>query len=227
MYGELPMAAVGESIYDELETKVIFFNHKLKEYLQKPKVPDLKLDLGIDGLKIKGKVEHLHEPGLILYRYAAVRAKDFLLAWIYHLILNSYEQAGLTRNTILAGVDTLNNGNWSGWIFKPVDDAIKNLSQMLDIYWRGLNSPIRFFPESALVYVENLHDPKKDETAALNAAYGKWQGSDREGEHFPGEGKDPYFWRCFRHEENPLNDEFKRLACEVYEPLLACREELG
>jgi hypothetical protein len=74
--------------------------------------------------------------------------------------------------------------------------------------------PLRFFPETARVYVAGLLKGKTDEEAH-KAAVRLW-GADR---GYP-EGKDPYVRLCFGGEPEPLDAEFRELAGAILRPLL-------
>ncbi|MBE2293587.1 MAG: exodeoxyribonuclease V subunit gamma, partial [Phycisphaerales bacterium] len=101
-------------------------------------------------------------------------------------------------------------------VLEPVSDSYEQLQALLDLYWRGTQYLLPFFPKSALAYVENLNrnsDPEK----ALRAARDQWEGSEYQ-RGYP-ERDDAYYRLAFR-DADPLDEQFVELALAVFEPLL-------
>jgi exodeoxyribonuclease V gamma subunit len=221
--GMLPHGTVGRYELELLESRISQFSEKTKTIVTGEMVPSIEIDLSIEAFRIVGQLSNCFDSGLYLYRYAAVRAKDYLNAWLNHLILNALPLAP-SRNTVLAGVNTMARGNWVAWRFHPPENAGKLLQKMLRIYWEGLQRPVHFFPESSLEFAKQLYQRKKNEHAATYEAKRVWEG----GEHeiASGERENLYFSQCFQRVEEPINVEFQRLAKAVWEPLLLYAEEL-
>ena len=93
------------------------------------------------------------------------------------------------------------------------------LEALLELYWRGLQTPLPFFPESALEFAA-----KQDAKGAppLERARAIWRGNVRA----KAEGADAAFQLCFGGAEaNPLDAEFEQLALAIYAPMLDAKEE--
>ncbi|MCH9006947.1 exodeoxyribonuclease V subunit gamma [candidate division KSB1 bacterium] len=225
--GELPHGRAGDSEYDALSQKVDYFVKKTEPYLQKKPLAPLNIDLALGAFHLTGTIEDIYADVHILYRYAKIKAKDLLRAWLHHLALSSQAAPGYPGTTILIGVNSAKEGVWLCRCLETVTNPGKILTNLLKIYWHGLRKPLRFFPDSALEYVQKLSNPKKDELDALKAAAQVWVGDQRAGGWPPGERDDPYFQRCFGYEENALNEEFKMLAQGIWEPLLKYQKDLS
>ncbi|MFQ5641118.1 MAG: exodeoxyribonuclease V subunit gamma [bacterium] len=221
--GFLPHGAVGESVYDALQTKVKHFVDKIAALKGNARNP-IEVELEIDGFRLVGVVKNRYDSGLLIYRYASVRAKDHLLAWLNHLVLNSVPPEASTRETFLAGVDSPKNGNWLGWRFKPVANSREILAELLNIYWHGLVKPARFYPESAFAFVSRK-STGKSVADALRSAQDVWDGSSSTG--IRGEKDDPYFQLCFGKEKTPLDEDFRSLSGTVFSPVFDCQEEIS
>jgi exodeoxyribonuclease V gamma subunit len=93
--------------------------------------------------------------------------------------------------------------------FGEVEDAYSVLLNILNLYWEGLTTPLRFFPESSMAYAYKME-------WNVERAEKKWQtGYDDSS----GEGDNPYFQLCFG-EVDPFNKDFERVSRVIFEPLL-------
>ena len=84
--------------------------------------------------------------------------------------------------------------------------------------------PIPFFPKSSFEYAEQVLRKSKPETTALLRAKKKWVGSEF-AKTAKGESQDPYYDLCFR-QFDPLDEQFQKVAIQVFEPLLAHSREI-
>jgi len=84
----------------------------------------------------------------------------------------------------------------------------------LQIYWKGLSEPVRFFPETSYKYAHLLLLKEKSKYDALENARKTWEGND----FTPGESSDLYFDLCFR-ETDPLDKEFEKVSIEIFGPI--------
>ncbi len=226
--GALPLGGQGEVAYQMLEKNVAHFVESLQPYVaSKPLLP-LEIELALAGFQVSGTIHDIYADGVMNYRLARVKAKDHLLAWIRHLALCCAHPVDYPQQSYLAGVNSAAEGVWTAWSFAPVTDAQDILAQLLELYAKGLRRPLRFFPNSALTFAGCLHSggiAKRGQ--ALKNAAGEFNGSSRN--KIPGiaESDDPYIYRAFAHEENPLNNEFETLALSVFAPMLDSRNELA
>jgi exodeoxyribonuclease V gamma subunit len=156
----------------------------------------------------------VHRHRLIRIQYANKKPKDLLAAWIIHLVLCSLEDHRMPQKTMLLCKN-------STWEFKPVDDSRTILQVLLSGYWQGLSRPLPFFPESSFEYTRRRLTQKKTKWFALKAAGTKWLGS----EFHKGEIEDPYLRLCFKH-VNPIDDDFAKIAMEIFSPLLRYGREV-
>jgi len=171
----------------------------------------VNVNLTVGDMYITGRLGRLWRDSLVHYRCAKLKAKDRVLVWIHHLILNSLPQANLPRHSILIGEDR-------GWEFQPVDNSLDILQNLLNnYYWQGLIQPLSFFPEASQTFAENLKNGKTEEDA-FSRAQNIWQGND----FAMGEAESDYYQLCFGKDNLPLdNEQFKPLAKQFFEPLLA------
>ena len=80
--------------------------------------------------------------------------------------------------------------------------------------------PPHFFPELSFEYARKIILKNQSKQVALNSGKNKWTGSD----FARGESEDLYFELCFG-KTDPLDDDFEKIAEEIFAPLLDhCRE---
>ncbi len=223
--GELPHGAVGECLYEEICRNTEAFARKIRPFVHsgKPKSPEV--DLKVNGFRVTGKISNLFPRGVLRYRYAEIKAWDYLTAWIHHLALNCAN--GTDIPTIVVGRE---KKEVSLWQYDIPDNALEILEKLIDTYLEGLQNPVKFFPNSALTYADEIVMKGKSAKEAFFEARKKWMGTWRRGgEYIPGEADDSYFRHCFCHCESPekaLDNDFQRLAADVFAPLLKHRKEI-
>ena len=110
--------------------------------------------------------------------------------------------------------------------FTPVPESKALLEDLLSLLRRGLEEPIHFFPDSSYEYAEHKLNKSGSDQSALAKAGLKWRGGDSPKKFTKVESDDPYYDLCFRR-MNPLDEEFKKIALKVFEPILAYSKEIA
>jgi exodeoxyribonuclease V gamma subunit len=208
--GRLPHGTVGRCRYDLLSGSVESFVAAVGPFVQAAPLPPASADLVLPPFHITCRIDHLSALGLVHFRNARIKAKDRLNLWIRHLVLSTTHHPGYAREAFLIGKDGVLH-------YAPVDDAGHLLEDLLAIYWDGLQRPLPFFPQSSYAYAHQRMEDKSREQA-LKAARREWEPGFQASQ--PGEGQDPYLQLCFA-QPDPLDEEFERLALEIFQPLLA------
>jgi exodeoxyribonuclease V gamma subunit len=103
---------------------------------------DLAVDLKIGEYRLLGKLGNRYQNGSLFYRYADLKGKDFILAWLHHLIINRIQDQG----TYLLSAD-------EDLLFLPDLCHPDYLPQFMAIYKLGQQQPDAFFVEASLAYV--------------------------------------------------------------------------
>ena len=200
--GIIPPARHGEVVFETASSEAEEFARIVQDkFGGKTKLAPLDFDLTLEGFRLTGRLDRIWPERMILYRCAKLKAKDRLRAWIEHLVLNAVRQWDTPLQTLLIMTDASNT-------FAPVENAAAILANLLDLYWQGLTAPLRFFPASAMAYADKQ---KWD----LEKARKKWADGYND---IPGEGRDPYFRRCFGRDD-PFNAEFEHIAQTLLEQL--------
>jgi len=165
------------------------------------------IDLRLGAFTLTGRIEALYNGRLAFFRPAKLKAKDRLRAWITHLAWCAACDA-TPQPTLLAG-------DGEAVQFAPQPRA--QLEALLELYWRGLQAPIPFFPASSLEFAAKQ---EAKGASPLERAREKWRGNTRA----CGESEDAAFRLCFGIETDPLDAEFERLALAIYAPFLDAEE---
>jgi exodeoxyribonuclease V gamma subunit len=205
--GILPPGVIGEIELRSMRAEVQKLTEVIESYIgkgRKDKPIDLHLELETFGLS--GTIHSLYGGRCVHFRTAKLNPKDHLRAWIEHLALCAPGE-GAEPQTILIGRDALVT-------FSPVPSARAELQTLCELFWQGLLLPLRFFPASAMAFVEaEVTGEGKPDSKARAKWYGTWRNGKAEGEK-----DDLFISRCFDM-PNPLEDRFKELARTVFTPM--------
>lgn len=207
--GILPPEQIGKQIYDSLNDKVAEFAMQLLRKIdnKEPK-PEITKDFKWGSFELSGEICNVYPFGFLQYRYAELKAKDFLSAWIKHLFLNTY----VLSSSWLIGLE---RGKYKCHEFKPLNQemAKQYLGELLKYYWEGLSFPLAFLTEFSFKYIKDLQKKSRDE--AINNVQMNWENNERN--EFE-ENNDPYYLLCFKNREI-FNEDFEQLSRTIYEPL--------
>ncbi|VAW88727.1 Exodeoxyribonuclease V gamma chain [hydrothermal vent metagenome] len=173
----------------------------------------IEFKINLDSFTLYGELSGVCKKGLFITQINKFSPKEMLSAWLSHLVLNLFDRTDIKAETYLVSRD-------QSLRFTPVNNAEKLLINLLDLYWQGLQSPLKFFPAASQTYYSQLIS-KRAKIPPLDAAADKWQGSDR----YWGEGQDRYNRLAFRNTE-VFDDEFIEIATQIFEPLYQHMEKL-
>jgi exodeoxyribonuclease V gamma subunit len=206
--GELPHGRVGEILFRRCCAGARGLAEIARELLPPGGLPGaLDVACDVDGRLLAGRLPRVTRSGSVQLRCASLKAKDYLWAWVGHLVLHLARPDIREPQSLLIGSDKQLR-------LTPVADASAVLAGLLTLFRRGMRQPVHLFPESALAYAQKLRS-SSNPAAALSAASGKWDGyEDR------GESRDLYN-RLWHGGSRPLDDEFQAIAVEVFGTLLA------
>jgi exodeoxyribonuclease V gamma subunit len=208
--GLLPHGAIGRSLYRREQRRL---KPLLETLRQDPTAPGLKpeVNLRLGAFQLTGWLSNVTARGLLDYAVRAPTARHYLELWIRHLVLNCLRPRGIEPYSTWLGLG-------EKLVLRPVQEPAEQLEKLLDLYWQGLREPLRFFPRSALDFIEAERQAQQGDP--LDKARRRWQGS----EFNRGEGEHPYYRLAFRHQD-PIDETFAALARRVFEPLFEHREE--
>ena len=170
--GLLPHGKMGEIHFTQMISAVQSFKRTLDPFFSQSEPQDQEISIAINDFKINGRLDNLTETGMVQYRYATIKTKDVIRAWISHLVLNSInnnDKPGRATNTFLAGKDKI-------YKYLPVSHSSTYLEQLLSLYWQGLSEPLHFFPRTSFVFAREIYKGKGEQEALLKAKI-EWEGN--------------------------------------------------
>ena len=154
---------------------------------------------------------------MVWWRIGRLRARDRIeiglrqLAWA----AAGHEPAG-------AVAISLERGSWTSADFSPPDPDLagEQLERWLRAWWRGLTSPLPFFPEASFAYAKAVARAGDDGNGVVETARAKahdaWFGN----RYRRGERLDPYLG-LVHDGPDPLTGEFEALAEALLVPFIA------
>lgn len=144
--------SAGELEFNNQLIEIDRFVQKIQQKRLGERIDDLPLNIDIyptghkAGFQLNGTATQLYEKGALIYRYADLKGKDFITAWLQHLMLNKirpYTTYLLSKNFDLT--------------FLPGHVQADALAQWLRLYSEGLQRPDAFFTEAAFTYVQQAY----------------------------------------------------------------------
>jgi exodeoxyribonuclease V gamma subunit len=148
-------------------------------------------------LHLHGTLNLLTQNGQVIFRYARPTARDYLSAWLAHLVYCATHPSGPRR--------TVWHGSGETFELAPVGAPLDELAPLAALFRAGRSMPLRFFPKSAWAKISD-GDP---------AAQGAWI-NDR----VRGESDDPALRIALRGTPMTLDEPFGSLAAIVFKPLV-------
>jgi exodeoxyribonuclease V gamma subunit len=160
--GRWIVGALGEIEFERQRMEIERFVDQLKAKNLGYSSESLSVDISLQGYRLIGKLTNLYQNGSLFYRFAPLKGKDFVSAWLHHLIVNQVQP----QDTHLVSRD-------EQLLWRPGDHQAHYLSGLIEIYLQGQQSPNAFFVEAALAYIRqsyNLKAGAKTAKSPLEAA---------------------------------------------------------
>jgi exodeoxyribonuclease V gamma subunit len=142
-----PLGVPGRLQFDgRLEDLMIFADNvasrNMGDLLSEPTI-----NLDVEGVRLKGGLKNCFENGLLFYRYANLKGRDVLLAYLYHLIAGQIPN--LKQETHIIARDRL-------LTFKADLDHSDDLAFLVHLYLQGCQIPSSLHVEPAFAYAKQV-----------------------------------------------------------------------
>ncbi len=138
-----PLGTPGALGLKEKEDELRPFVGALKELLQQGREADRFIQESFEGCHLSGKLGSLYGDTLVLYRYATLKGKDLIGAWLHHCL--SAVCLGEERETILLGRDL-------EVLFPAGSCSREDLEELMALFLEGQEAPSLLRVESAYAY---------------------------------------------------------------------------
>ena len=121
--------------------------------------------------RVAGEIRRLTAKGSLHFRCANIKPKDLLRLWVQHLVLNAAFPGGPYSSAVLVGSDQVFEA-------APLAQAQEFLAGLLDLYWKGLTRPLKFFPQTAWAYTDAVlkQESGRSRQEPMAVARLKWEG---------------------------------------------------
>jgi exodeoxyribonuclease V gamma subunit len=202
--GRLPPGPAGDALFYDAQRTAAEFVKVAAKWTAGGQATATEIDLKIGEWRILGMIDGIRGAQLVRARCATLKPKDLIAAWIPHLLLNMERP-----------IETIVIGSDKAMTIHAPEAVEERLLALLELYATGLREPLKFFPETSYEFAQR--------TLAGNAgrdwrkaAVSKWKSFNGNGEW-----SQPAHQIAFRHLDDPLDDEWARIALEIFSPLLA------
>ncbi len=148
----------GEQVFEQQQQAIEEFSELIKQQGMGQRSEDQFIDIYLDDYRLIGKLPNLYENGSLFYRYTKLKGKDFMLAWLHHLIINQIKP----QNTHILSLD-------ERLIFNADLQQSDALNDLIKIYIFGQQQPGAFFTESAFAYARQALKLKTSKRATKTA----------------------------------------------------------
>ncbi|MGR9013446.1 MAG: exodeoxyribonuclease V subunit gamma [Gammaproteobacteria bacterium] len=148
----------GELEFDRQQQVIDSFVERIKAKKLGAALDDLPIDISVNGYRAVGKLANRYQHGSLFYRYADLKGKDFVCAWLHHLLINQVQ----SQQTVLLSAD-------EDVVFLPEHCQPEQLAAWIEIYRLGRKQPDAFFVEPALAYIKQAYKLKASNRATKSA----------------------------------------------------------
>jgi exodeoxyribonuclease V gamma subunit len=204
--GQLPHGRVGEQIFRAMEQGAMAMVQRIRRLDKRDLLHPLAVDLQFGDYRLTGHLHGASPGGLLAFSTQRLYPFQMIMYWISHLVLNALDPPGVKRVTRL--LEQGRDGH-----YRPVEQAVAQLSKLMDYYHQGLHLPLTFYPATAWAYLERAQ--RGDEERARKAAQQRWFGNPYQG----GDLDKPY-QRLFWPNRPVLDDGFFEISRELLQPLM-------
>ncbi len=135
--------AVGEVRYQQDYVQVQTFAEKIRDLHVGEPCEALSIDMPVGDFRLLGKLGNIYQNASLLCRLSNVKGKDFIIAWLHHLIASQLT----SKDTYLLAKDNAR-------CFPAKLGSQQDLHAMLKIYQQGQQRPDAFFSESIFDYLK-------------------------------------------------------------------------
>jgi exodeoxyribonuclease V gamma subunit len=205
---------VGELAFKRKQQEIAQFAERIRAKNLGEPLDDLAIDINIGSYRLTGKLSNRYENGVLLYRYAGLKGKDFIIALLHHLV--AQQQQAQTTHLLSSNKGDSHKDDLV--LLPDVVNAKQHLQTWLDIYQQGCQHPHTFFVEAAFEYVQQqrkLVESKRASIPALDAAKKVLQQAFQQ-------SYEPEFQLLGRHTQDVselLHPDFEQYCLELLQPV--------
>jgi len=141
---------LGEVLFTEKQQEIAQFVEKIQAKQAGDAIEPVAIDMQVGDIRLQGVLAQQYSNDCLFYRHTAMKGKDFMQAWIQHLIMNRLEK----KTTHLISKDAFIS-------FQPEHILGDDLERILQFFQQGQSQPNAFFTEAAFSYIKQQAALKK------------------------------------------------------------------
>ncbi len=199
---------LGAIAFNAQEQEIEKFVEKIASKKAGLSIDPVAVDLSVGSVRLVGTIAHQYSEASLIYRYSPLKGKDFMVAWLQHLILNRH------------GAQTMHLISLDDYIsFLPEHVRGDELEQFLDLYQQGQSKPDAFFTEAAFAYIKQQQALNKPNSRSAVPAIVKAQEALR---HAIEQAYEPELQLLYKNQENVeslLNSAFEQYCNHLLLPV--------
>jgi exodeoxyribonuclease V gamma subunit len=137
---------LGEVEFQQQQDDIVQFVTQIQALALGQPLANKNLDIFIGETRLTGKLYNLYQHGSLFYRYANLKGKDLIFAWLHHCLIN---QSDPQQTYIVSKDYTLT--------LTSEHQSLETLEQLVSVYYQGLKNPTILWVNIALEYVKQAH----------------------------------------------------------------------
>jgi len=134
---------LGEVLFEEKQQEIARFVEKIQAKQAGDLIEPVAIDMQVADVRLQGVLAQQYSQDCLFYRHTAMKGKDFMQAWIQHLIMNRMAK----KTTHLISKDAFIS-------FQPEHIQMDDLERVLQFFQQGQSQPNAFFTEAAFSYIK-------------------------------------------------------------------------
>ena len=215
--GELPLGEFAPLIFDKDLQSMLDLASLVQAYYV-GEIETVNIDISFTDKHLSGELSDHCENGLVRIKTGGIKGKDILALWVDHLCYCIAH--GTHLNSTLFGQA---NGIYFEEV--PSDFAYRKLTELIELYEQGLQTPLPFFIQSAFGWCAEVNSEQNDcfvladldpkaRAAGQKVALEIFNNS-----RGFAEGSDPYISRVVDNLED-IWPQFEEIAFKIFKPIL-------
>ena len=223
--GTLPLGALGRCAFTAVAPEAEILSGLARAAREGERLPPEEIELHVGGVRLSGVLREVWPGGQVFAQYSRLGGYRELGVWIRHLVRSAATAPGAPSSLI--GRPQKKSAVLRQVWFRPVDEPLRYLSDLLDLYRQGQCKPLPFFKRASRKLAEHLDRHPDDLMGALNAARKEFDFN----EHLGGaDAEDAYVAELYRDVppfgagDACADRVFADAARTILAPLLAHRE---
>ncbi|HET6527961.1 MAG TPA: exodeoxyribonuclease V subunit gamma [Balneolaceae bacterium] len=216
----LPSGFVGKHSFKEQLDASGLFGIELRNILDKPPNAGIDIDLNVNTFHIKGTLNSLFESGQWLYRFGKLRGKDCIELWIKHVIYLASKPEGYPAITQMI---TYDDGSVNQKTMADIENPEVILSGILELYKKGICSPLMFFPNTSFAFAEKVLEKGYEVEKAANGSKYEWENYKSDFK----EGDDAYNNFIMGDKDPTQDSQFRKHALDFWQPFFTSTQKVA